>query len=232
MTQSAQPASLAYVAPPGNQAATENTNVCLTSDENPAYSPVSSCFWEVVALRNVSFNVRGSEIVGYVGRIGSSNSTLLQTIWGHSGQRATVWKRRVVLDLGAEFQYEYAGRENVYGNANVLDLSLAETDGSYAALSVLQILFSSYASHSRPVPGYSGAVRISGGNQSRSDILILDATLAVRDELFQRKCSLRHGVCTLTRMLSTVPSPILTVDVAEGAVKGGCRFPKPGRRGL
>jgi len=150
-------------------------------------------FW---ALKNVSFDIRRGETVGIVGRNGSGKSTLLQIICGTlnptSGSVATHGRIAALLELGSGFNPEFTGRENVYLNASVLGLSVAEIDARYDEI----VAFANIGDFiSQPVKTYSSGmlVRLAFAVAINVDpeILIVDEALSVGDELFQRKCFAR-----------------------------------------
>ena len=97
-----------------------------------------SYFREFRALREVSFEVKKGETVGIIGRNGSGKSTLLQIICGtlaaSSGQVETQGRIAALLELGAGFNPEFTGRENVYMNAAILGLSTKEIDSRYKSI--------------------------------------------------------------------------------------------------
>jgi ABC-type polysaccharide/polyol phosphate transport system ATPase subunit len=145
------------------------------------------------ALRDVSFEVKEGETVGILGRNGSGKSTLLKCICGvlqpTSGQVIVRGKLAGLLELGAGFQQELSGRENIYLNGSMLGLSKREVDRmfddivEFAELSQFidnQVKFYSSGMYVRL--GFAVAVNVD------PDVLVIDEVLAVGDERFQRKC--------------------------------------------
>jgi ABC-2 type transport system ATP-binding protein len=153
-------------------------------------------FEEFWALRGVSFEVIEGETVGILGRNGSGKSTLLKCISGilqpTDGKVVVRGQLAALLELGAGFQPELSGRENIYLNASLLGLSTREVDKrfdeivSFAELEPFidnQIKYYSSGMYVRL--GFAVAVNVD------PDVLVVDEVLAVGDENFQRKCLAR-----------------------------------------
>ncbi len=149
-----------------------------------------------VALNHVDVTIHRGETVGIVGPNGSGKSTLLQIIAGllqPCGGRVTVSGRAAaLLELGAGFNPEFTGRENIYLNASILGLAQAEIDARYDDI----VAFSGLGDFiDRPVVTYSSGMYVrlafSIAASVDPDILIVDEALAVGDEGFQRKCLAR-----------------------------------------
>ncbi|HEY1831215.1 MAG TPA: ATP-binding cassette domain-containing protein, partial [Acidimicrobiales bacterium] len=138
------------------------------------------------ALRDISFDVGEGETVGILGRNGSGKSTLLKCICGvlqpTSGRVVVRGKLAGLLELGAGFQQELSGRENVYLNGSMLGMSKAEVDRvfddvvAFAELDHFidnQVKFYSSGMYVRL--GFAVAVNVD------PDILVVDEVLAVGD---------------------------------------------------
>ena len=145
------------------------------------------------ALRDVAFEVREGETVGILGRNGSGKSTLLKCVCGvlqpTAGQVVVRGKLAGLLELGAGFQQDLSGRENIYLNGSMLGLSKREVDRlfddivDFAELGQFidnQVKFYSSGMYVRL--GFAVAVNVD------PDVLVVDEVLAVGDERFQRKC--------------------------------------------
>lgn len=161
-------------------------------------------FW---ALRHLNFSVDRGESVGIIGRNGSGKSTLLQLVCGviepSEGRVSAQGRIASLLELGAGFDPEFTGRDNVFMNSALLGLSRAETEAKFDEIV-------SFAEIGRfleePVKTYSSGmfVRLAFAVASHVDpeVLIVDEALAVGDARFSAKCikrirSLRDNGCTL-----------------------------------
>lgn len=147
-------------------------------------------FW---ALRDVDFEIDAGTTVGIVGPNGCGKSTLLQIISGTlAPTHGDVWHEgriAALLELGAGFDPEFTGVENVYMNASLLGLGRRETDALFPAIErfaeIGPFLY-------QPVKTYSSGmyVRLAFAIAASvaPDILIIDEALAVGDAVFQHRC--------------------------------------------
>jgi len=147
-------------------------------------------FW---ALSDVSLTVKEGETVGILGRNGSGKSTLLKCICGvlqpTKGEVAVRGKLAGLLELGAGFQQDLTGRENIYLNGSLLGMSKREVDRVFDSI----VEFSELEEFiDGPVKFYSSGMYVRLGFAVAvnvdPDILVIDEVLAVGDERFQRKC--------------------------------------------
>jgi len=150
-------------------------------------------FQEYHALVDISLDVYKGQTVGIIGRNGSGKSTLLQVICGilqpTSGQVCVSGRISAMLELGAGFNPEFTGRENVYLNGAILGLSREEIDACFADIE----RFAGIGEFiDRPVKTYSSGMYVrlafAVAINVRPDILIVDEALSVGDTLFQAKC--------------------------------------------
>lgn len=153
-------------------------------------------FREFWALKDVSFQVKKGETVGIIGRNGSGKSTLLQMICGTlnptAGDIQVNGRVAALLELGAGFNPEFSGRENIFTNGALLGLSQSEIEARYDDI----VAFADIGQFiEQPVKMYSSGmyVRVAFAIAANMDpgVLIIDEALAVGDLAFQAKCMAR-----------------------------------------
>ena len=147
-------------------------------------------FW---ALRDVTFEVEAGTTTGIVGPNGSGKSTLLQIITGTlEPTHGNVWfdgRIAALLELGAGFNLEFTGIENVFMNAALMGFSHKETE---ALLPEIERFAEIGSFIHQPVKTYSSGmyVRLAFATAVATEpqILIIDEALSVGDALFQHRC--------------------------------------------
>jgi ABC-type polysaccharide/polyol phosphate transport system ATPase subunit len=147
-------------------------------------------FW---ALRDISFSVERGEIVSLVGPNGCGKSTLLQIICGilqpTTGRVVTRGRVAALLELGAGFNPEFTGRENVFLNGEILGLTREQM---IRALPSIEAFAEIGEFVNRPVKEYSTGmyVRLAFATaiHVEPEILIVDEALAVGDAVFANRC--------------------------------------------
>ena len=145
------------------------------------------------ALRDVSFDVLKGQSVGIIGTNGSGKSTMLKIITGvlspSAGEVHVEGKISALLELGAGFNMEYTGIENIYMNGTMMGFSKAEMDQKLPE--ILEFADIGEFVH-QPVKSYSSGmfVRLAFALAINVDpeILIVDEALSVGDIFFQAKC--------------------------------------------
>lgn len=158
--------------------------------------PPHQYYQDFAALNGVSLEVKRGETVGIIGRNGSGKSTLLQIVCGtlqpSSGSVTVNGRIAALLELGAGFNPEFTGRENVYLNAAILGLSRSEVDARFDDIARFADIG---AFIDQPVKTYSSGMYVrlafAVAINVEPDILVIDEALAVGDEAFQRKCFAR-----------------------------------------
>lgn len=147
-------------------------------------------FW---ALRDVTFEVRRSEVVGILGRNGSGKSTLLQIICAvMQATRGKVWvngKISALLELGAGFNPEFTGRDNVMLNGAIMGIPHKEMARLLPEIEAFADIGEFF---DQPVKTYSSGmfvrVAFAAAIHVNPDVLVVDEALSVGDARFQQKC--------------------------------------------
>lgn len=152
--------------------------------------PRHSDFW---ALRDVSFQVERGETLGIVGPNGSGKSTLLAVVSGilqpTRGRVLTQGRIAALLELGAGFNPEFTGRENVFLNGEILGLSRREIENVFPRIAEFAGIGEFL---DRPVKEYSSGMYVrlafSTAIHVEPEVLIVDEALAVGDAIFANRC--------------------------------------------
>ena len=175
-------------------------------------------FW---ALKDISFEIEAGTTTGIIGPHGSGKSTLLQIITGTlEPTHGRVWlegRVAALLELGAGFNAEFTGIENIFMNASLLGLSRAETEAllpeiaSFAEIGdfIYQPL-KTYSSGMYVRLAFAVAIAVS------PQILIIDEALAVGDAVFQHRCTRR------IKEMQENGTTILFVSHDPGAIRALC----------
>lgn len=175
-------------------------------------------FW---ALHDISFEIEAGTTTGIIGPNGSGKSTLLQIITGtlepthgtvsHEGRIAAL------LELGAGFNPEFTGIENIFMNASLLGLSKAETErllpeiASFAEIGeFIHQPLKTYSSGMYIRLAFATAIAVS------PQILIIDEALSVGDAVFQHRCTRR------IKEMQEAGTTILFVSHDPGAIRALC----------
>ena len=150
-------------------------------------------YQEYHALSDVSFQVKRGETVGLVGTNGAGKSTLLKTITGvltpSAGQIEVNGKISALLELGAGFNMEYTGLENIYFNGTLLGYTKEQMEERVPKI----VEFAGIGDYiHQPVKTYSSGMfarlAFAMAINVEPDILIVDEALSVGDIYFQSKC--------------------------------------------
>ncbi len=175
-------------------------------------------FW---ALKNIHFDVEPGTTTGIIGPNGSGKSTLLQIITGTleptHGSVSLAGRVAALLELGAGFNAEFTGIENIFMNAALMGLSKSETEqllpeiANFAEIGdfIYQPL-KTYSSGMYIRLAFAAAVAVS------PQILIIDEALAVGDAVFQHRCTRR------IKEMQSNGTTILFVSHDPGAIRALC----------
>lgn len=147
-------------------------------------------FW---ALREISLDLEKGKTLGLIGCNGAGKSTLLKVIAGvlrpTTGSVTVAGKIAPLIELGAGFDPELTGAENIYLNASILGLSRKEIDKLFPLIvdfsELSDFIYSPLRNYSS---GMVARLGFSIAAQVDPDVLIVDEILAVGDEHFRKKC--------------------------------------------
>jgi ABC-2 type transport system ATP-binding protein len=197
-------------------------------------------FW---ALRDVNVDINQGETFGILGRNGSGKSTLLKCIAGilkpTTGEIRVRGSLAAMLELGAGFQPDLSGRDNIFLNGSLLGLPRSEIEKRFddiVAFAELEEFIDNqvkfYSSGMYVRLGFAVAVNV------EPDVLLVDEVLAVGDAAFQRKCLdhvkrfqkegrtimvVTHGADTIrqncTRAMVMNHGQVITIDEPGEAIR-------------
>lgn len=177
---------------------------------------------EHYALRNVSFELKRGETLGIIGKNGSGKSTLLKIITGvltpTAGTVEVNGKIAALLELGAGFNMEFTGIENIYMNGTIMGYTKAEMDAKLDEI----VAFADIGDYIyQPVKMYSSGMfarlAFAVNSNVNPDILIVDEALSVGDMFFQAKCMARM------RVMMEQGTTVLFVSHDSNTIKSFCR---------
>ncbi len=151
---------------------------------------------EFHALSGVSFNVEKGQTIGIIGQNGSGKSTLLKIICGvlrpTSGSVRVNGRIAALLELGAGFNPEFTGRENVFMNGALTGFSREEMERRFPDIEAFAEIGEFI---NQPVKTYSSGMfvrlALAAAVNIDPEILIVDEALSAGDTLFQAKCFAR-----------------------------------------
>jgi len=175
------------------------------------------------ALKNISFEVRKGETLGIIGKNGAGKSTLLQIIYNvvspSSGSIEVNGKVSALLELGAGFNPEFTGIENIFYNASIMGYTKAEIEDKLDEI----LAFADIGEFAgQPMKTYSTGMFVrlafSVATTVEPDILILDEALSVGDFFFQAKC-----VDRIRSMIDQQGTTLLFVSHDLMTVKSICK---------
>lgn len=201
-----------------NLAAQKNSGI---KDYLKRFAHHGTILQEFFALRNVNLTIGAGESWGFVGCNGSGKSTLLKVICGiyrpYTGNVTVRGCIAPMLELGAGFDGELTGRENIMMNGLILGMTKAEIRSRFDWIvdfselkDFLDVPIKNYSSGMKSRLGFSIATSY------KPDILIADEVLSTGDRNFQKKCEQR-----MKELLSD-GTTLLFVSHSPGAISEMC----------
>jgi lipopolysaccharide transport system ATP-binding protein len=177
---------------------------------------------EFAALKGISFDIRKGESVGLIGRNGSGKSTLLQLICGilkpTAGAVRVNGSVSALLELGAGFNPEFTGRENVYFQGALMGFRKEEMDARFDDIAALADIGEFI---DQPVRTYSSGMYVrlafSVAVSAKPEVLIIDEALSVGDAVFQHKSKKK------IEQLKEQGTSLLLVSHDRNVITGMCR---------
>lgn len=182
----------------------QNVSKCFKIYQNKSYS-IKEKFINTIlkrhklevenypVLKNVSFKIEKGETIGIIGENGTGKSTTLKLIskilYPDSGNIIVKGKVSSLLEVGAGFQHDLSGRENVFLYGSILGLKKKEIEEKYDSIvafseveQFMDTAVKNYSSGMYMRLAFSVAIHVN------PDILVIDEVLAVGDAAFQQKC--------------------------------------------
>jgi len=150
-------------------------------------------YLDFYALKNINLEIKKGESVGIIGRNGSGKTTLLRIIAGiykpTSGKVYVKGRIMPIIELGAGFDMELTGKENIFLNGLLLGMTRREIEKKYDEI----VEFSGLKDFiNSPLRTYSSGMILRLGfsvaTAINPDIILLDEVFAVGDEEFKKKC--------------------------------------------
>ena len=179
------------------------------------------CHREFWALSDINFEIKAGTTTGIIGPNGSGKSTLLQIITGTleptHGRVLSDGRVAALLELGAGFDMDFTGIENIFMNASLLGFSRRQTE---ALLPEIERFAEIGSFIHQPVKTYSSGMYVrlafSIAVSTAPQILIIDEALAVGDAVFQHRCTRR------IKEMQESGVTILFVSHDPGAIRALC----------
>ena len=183
----------------------------------PSFSgqKIATEFW---ALRDINMEIEKGKVIGIIGRNGSGKTTLLNILAGISshtvGEVEINGRVSCLLTLGAGFEDELTGEENIYLNSSILGIGRNEIDKKYRSIvefseldGFLDSPLQTYSQGMRLRLGFSVAIHMD------FDILLIDEILSVGDVSFQKKCY--EKIVDFRRQGKTMVITTQSLDIIE-----------------